>query len=499
MSVTRFKPRLSKLRCNNAACPSIYVRGIDVMPERIDRGFRQTARLAGAGSAGRPVRTRVVPGGRNMQSENSWDDLHLRASGSDVTFGVLGPLEVRANDGLVHVGGPQIRALLALLLVRPGHVMSLSTLVASLWSRDAPPSAERTARTYMSRLRLALAPLAGPTPPGPLIVTAPPGYLLRADPMSVDALLFEELALAGRRALTGDEPQAARSYLCNALRLWRGDAYAEFVDVPVLRAEASRLEELRLSAVENRLQSELNMGLGPDLVAELDGLVAAHPLRERLWVQYLTALYRSGRQAEALSAYQRARALLADELGLEPSVELADTHRRILAQDPKLLPELAGALTASAVLLTAAPRPAAPGSDLERSWPPRRGLDPEPAWVASPRLERLGVEPELPADRAVDSQPIRRWIAPDEGRRPGRPPVGWSQRAPSGLRSALSVIAGVLAQPRVHAVAARAGRVLGSLGRAVARLASALPARVRAWWGWETVDSCRGLSQRSRG
>jgi DNA-binding SARP family transcriptional activator len=265
-------------------------------------------------------------------------DSDFRADETDPVFGALGPLEVRGRDGLLHVGGPQIRTLLALLLARPGQVMSLSTLVSSLWSGDAPPSAERTVRTYMSRLRHALAPIAGRTPSGQLVVATPPGYLLRADPLSVDASRFEQLALAGRHALTRNDPLAARSHLREALALWRGEAYAEFADVPLLRTEASRLEELRLNTVENRMQSELKLGLGSDLVAEMDSLVSSHPLRERLWVQYMIALYRSGRQAEALSAYQRARAYLADELGLEPSGELADTHRKILAHDPELLP-----------------------------------------------------------------------------------------------------------------------------------------------------------------
>ena len=430
-----------------------------------------------------------------MQSDESWDDLDLRASGSDLTFRVLGPLEVRATDGLVHVGGPQIRALLALLLVRPGHVMSLSTLVASLWSSDAPPSAERTARTYMSRLRLALAPLAGRSPAGPLIVTTPPGYLLRADPLSVDAPLFEQLVVAGRRALSRDDPQAARSHLRTALRLWRGDAYAEFADVPVLRAEASRLEELRLSAVENRLQSELVMGLGPDLVAELDGLVTAHPLRERLWVQYMTALYRSGRQAEALAAYQRARALLADELGLEPSVELAETHRRILAQDPKLLPELATVgLTAPAVLLAAASRPAAPGAGEAPAG--TSGAEQRPPGAEQ---RRPGAEPEYPANPPADSQPVFRWaVAEKSGDRPTAP-ADWSDRLPAGVRAALDRLTGVSRRPRVRALVTRLGRVLVSLGRAVARLASAVPPRVRAWWGWDSVEPCHGFSQRSQG
>jgi DNA-binding SARP family transcriptional activator len=383
--------------------------------------------------------------------------------------------------------------------------MSLSTLVASLWSSDAPPSAERTARTYMSRLRLALAPLAGRTPGGSLVVTAPPGYLLRADPMSVDASLFEQLALAGRRALTASDPQAARTYLRKALQLWRGDAYAEFTDVPLLRAEASRLEELRLSAVENHLQSELDMGLGPDLVAELDGLVAAYPLRERLWVQYLTALYRSGRQAEALSAYQRARALLADELGLEPSVELVDTHRRILAQDPKLLPELAGmALTAPAVLLATAPA-AAGGGEAGRDRPGVSRQDAEPDWQDRPgrdQPERHDLPRQAPprqdlplqapprqsaADDAVDPPPVRCRVRPQDCRR-GRPaPADWS-RAPSGMRSTLVVIACVLAQPRIRAVATGLGRILLALARKV----SAVPARVRVRWGRDTVESCQG-------
>jgi DNA-binding SARP family transcriptional activator len=170
-----------------------------------------------------------------MQIDDARDESDLATPGTNPTFSVLGPLEVRTGNGLVHVGGPQIRALLALLLIRPGQVMSLSTLVASLWSSDAPPSAERTARTYISRLRLALAPLTGRAGPGPLIVTAPPGYLLRTDPLSVDSAVFEQLTVAGRRALTRDDPVTARSHLRNALRLWRGDAFAEFADVPLLR------------------------------------------------------------------------------------------------------------------------------------------------------------------------------------------------------------------------------------------------------------------------
>lgn len=415
-----------------------------------------------------------------MQIDDSWDDLDLRTRGSDVTFRVLGPLEVGAGDGLVHVGGPQIRALLALLLVRPGQVISLSTLVASLWSSDAPPSAERTARTYMSRLRLALAPVTGMTAPGSLIVTTPPGYLLRADPLSVDASLFEQLALAGRRALTGNDPVAARSHLRNALRLWRGDAFAEFADVPVLRTEAIRLEELRLSAVENRLQSELRLGMGPDLVAELDGLVSAHPLRERLWVQFMIALYRSGRQAEALSAYQRARALLADELGLEPSVELADTHRRILAQDPKLLPAATAVLSAPSAAATVVPeRPVGPEAAVAA------------AEIGSRRSDVLWVEPYFStAEHPVQAPSAERLVEAEEGRRgPATTSAAWFEQVPADLRPAVAVIAEALAQPCVRAVLGELGRGLVALGRGVARLTSAISTRVRGWSGWGAGES----------
>ncbi|MDQ1745393.1 MAG: hypothetical protein QOE23_3732 [Pseudonocardiales bacterium] len=387
--------------------------------------------------------------------------------GTGLTFGVLGPLEVRARSGLIHVGGPQIRALLALLLIRPGQVMSLSTLVASLWSGDAPPSAERTARTYISRLRMALAPVTGRPDPGPSIVTAPPGYLLRTDPLSVDAPRFEQLAVAGRQALTRNDPVTARSHLCNALRLWRGDAFAEFTDVPLLRAEASRLEEVRLSAVENRLQSELRIGMGPDLVAELDGLVTAHPLRERLWVQLMTALYRSGRQAEALSAYQRARTLLADELGLEPSLELVDTHRRILAQDPKLLPAGGPGIATALRVRTAAPAESA-GSAPTRgpTRQPQPALQPQP--TPQPRPAPAPA-PEAPVSKPVAGTPP---IAPDRRR----------SRLAVRLRPAGTVLARALSRPCVRALARGLGRGLAALGRGALACASVISARVRAWW-----------------
>jgi DNA-binding SARP family transcriptional activator len=411
----------------------------------------------------------------DVQEDNARPEPDPPAPQSGLTFGVLGPLEVRTGHGLIHVGGPQIRALLALLLIRPGQVMSLSTLVASLWSSDAPPSAERTARTYMSRLRLALAPLMGRTDSGPLIVTAPPGYLLRTDRLSVDASVFEELAVTGRQALTRGDPVTARSQLSNALRLWRGDAFAEFPDVPLLRAEASRLEELRLSAVENRLQSELRIGMGPDLVAELNGLVTTHPLRERLWVQYLTALYRSGRQAEALSAYQRARTLLADELGLEPSVELVDTHRRILAQDPKLLP--IGAPGVAALVRERAANPAGAGPSSRD-----RDAEPRPDGRAT-QPDGSTTKPDGPATKP-DAHPV---AAPQRAL-PATPPA-LLQHLPLALRPAAATLVTALSGPSVRAMARQLGRGLALLGRGVAAGASVILTRLCTRWGWRPGES----------
>lgn len=398
----------------------------------------------------------------DAHEDDAREESELRTPGIGLTFGVLGPLEVLAGSRSVHVGGPQIRALLALLLIRPGQVVSLSTLVASLWSGDAPPSAERTARTYISRLRLALTPVIGQAAPGPLIVTAPPGYLLRTDPLSVDSSVFEQLTVAGRRALTRNDPVTARSHLRNALRLWRGDAFAEFPDVALLRAEAGRLEELRLSAVENRLQSELWIGMGPDLVAELDGLVTAHPLRERLWVQFMTALYRSGRQAEALSAYQRARTLLADELGLEPSVDLVDTHRRILAQDPKLLP--AGG---SAIVLDT------------------RGRLSEPAGSAPPTGSDAAAAPEPGCSEPGCSEPDRPLPVYRSGGARHRGPVAWARR----LRLAAAVLEHALSQPCIQLLAGDLSRGLALLGRGLGACASVISTRMRTWWGWRSGKS----------
>ena len=249
---------------------------------------------------------------------------------TDIGFRVLGPSEVIAGDRVVDVGGPRLRTALALLVAEAGHVVSVTALVDGLWGHLTPPDAERTVRTYMSRLRKALSP-AEP------ILTRHPGYVLDIDPDAIDAVRFERLAEAGHRALRASAPEVASERLVAALALWRGVAYGEFGGTPALEAERARLDQMRWKAVQHRIDADLAAGLGQELVAELVELTAAHPGHERLWGQLMTALYRSGRQADALEAFRQARKALAEATGLEPTPALLEIHRQLLAQDPRLL------------------------------------------------------------------------------------------------------------------------------------------------------------------
>jgi DNA-binding SARP family transcriptional activator len=276
-----------------------------------------------------------------------------------VEFGILGPLEVRDGSALVWVPGAKERALLADLLVHAGRVVSADRLVEDLWAEDPPGNPANTLQGRVSALRRAL----GPDGSG-LLVTRLPGYALELDPAQLDAARFERLVeRAGRAA--GDE--AAR-LLREGLGLWRGSALAEFTEQPWAQAEAARLEQLRLAATEALVERRLATGGHAGLVGELEGLVAAHPTRERLRAQLMLALYRSGRQADALEAYQRGRRVLAEELGIDPSPDLQRLQQAILVQDPAL-------------------ETAAPGADRPRHNLPRRltsmvGRDVELAEVA---------------------------------------------------------------------------------------------------------------------
>ena len=251
-------------------------------------------------------------------------------------FRVLGPLEVETDNGPVVLGGQKERLLLAQLLTRPNQVVPVEALVRGLWGEHPPPTAAKTLQSHVVRLRRALEPARARGAAGEVLVTREPGYLLRVTPGALDAARFEELTAAGRRALADGSVEHAGSLLREALGLWRGRAFEEFLDADFGTAESDRLAELRLAALEDRIEAELRLGRHRELVAELEGLVREQPLRERLWAQLMLALYRSGRQADALLAYQRARSVLVEELGIDPGAELRRLHAAILAQDPAL-------------------------------------------------------------------------------------------------------------------------------------------------------------------
>ncbi|MEJ2871449.1 BTAD domain-containing putative transcriptional regulator [Actinomycetospora sp. OC33-EN08] len=244
---------------------------------------------------------------------------------------VLGSLELLTEGEIPPLGGPKPRLLLAALLAHRRRLVPSDRLVAILWENDAPATAVATLQTHLSRLRRVL----HVEPEGPRLETRPPGYRLAVGPDVVDADRFEAGVAAARLHLAGD-PAAARDHVDRALAEWRGPAFAEFAAVDGIRLEAERLEELRVSARELGVDARLACGAHLELVGELEGLVAEHPLRERLWSQLMLALYRSGRPAEALRRAHQLRHLLREELGLDPTAEVRDLETGILTEAPDL-------------------------------------------------------------------------------------------------------------------------------------------------------------------
>ncbi|HJY61899.1 MAG TPA: alpha/beta fold hydrolase, partial [Streptosporangiaceae bacterium] len=247
-------------------------------------------------------------------------------------FGVLGPLEVTAGGQSLALAGARTRAVLALLLVRANQVVSSDRLLEELWPGQPADRATDSLQVRLSELRKALRS-AGEAD---RLATRSPGYLLRVEPGELDALRFEQLAAEGGAALAAGDAATAAQRFDQALGLWRGPALAGLDAVPSARAEAGRLEEQRLAALESRAEALLAGGRHRDLVAELESLTAAHPLRERFWSLRMLALYRAGRQADALRAYRELRDILVAELAIEPGPELRELHARILRQDPAL-------------------------------------------------------------------------------------------------------------------------------------------------------------------
>ena len=248
-------------------------------------------------------------------------------------FRVLGPLEVVDGSRLLDVSGARERALLAVLLVHAGEVVAADRLIEELWSSDIPANPANALQVVVSRVRKALEVTAGPG----RLVTRKPGYLLDVRPDEVDAVRFGRLVAEARRAGPAEQARAA-SLLEEALGLWRGPALAEFAAEGFARDEIARLEEERFRAVEMKAEAQLALGRQAELVGELTALVAAHPLRERLRGQLMLALYRSGRQGDALRVFADGRGVLADELGVDPGPELRELHQRILVQAASLMP-----------------------------------------------------------------------------------------------------------------------------------------------------------------
>ena len=338
---------------------------------------------------------------------------------SKVEFRILGPLEVSVGERLVRLPASRQRALLAILLLTPGEVVSSERLAEGIWGEHAPPSARHLVQVYVSQLRRALDGSAA-------IVTREPGYLADIDPSCVDAQRFERLVAAAHGA---QRPEQAVHAFDRALELWRGPA---LIDTPLEgapRVEVARLDGLRLSAIEQRIDALLSLGRESEALAELERLVEAEPLRERFWAQLMLALYRCGRQSDALAAYQRARHLHVEQLGLELSPALQDLQRAILRHDraliaptvapppaltrdqPRRAPHHRGAvaiallvlvaLTTTALLLrpTHAPRDAA-------SLPPRSVAALNAASGAVDKQMRLTEEPD-----AVTVSANRVWVA----------------------------------------------------------------------------------------
>jgi DNA-binding SARP family transcriptional activator len=243
-------------------------------------------------------------------------------------FRLLGPVEVIVEGRPVPLPAAKPRALLAVLLLDRNRVVSVGRLVEDLWGDEPPETATKALQGYVSQLRKGLG--------ADRLLTKPPGYSLHVEEGELDLDRFEDLVQEGRELLAAGDSKAASKRLAEALELWRGTPFAEFESEPFARDAGARLEDARLAALEERIEADLALGRHARLIPELEELVAREPLRERPRAQLMLALYRSGRQADALELYRRTRESLSAELGIEPSLELQELERRMLQHDPTL-------------------------------------------------------------------------------------------------------------------------------------------------------------------
>lgn len=255
-----------------------------------------------------------------------------------VELRVLGPLEVVESGAGIELGPYKQRVVLAVLLTVPGRVVSMDRLADELWPDEQPDRAIASLQAYVSKLRRLLEPERDRRDRSQILASRAPGWVLQVDPECIDAARFERTAAEGQALAVEGRRAEAATVLTEALALWRGSAYADFGDVRSCRAEAARLEELRLGAFEQLVDCRLDLGDARGVVPELEALVSEHPYRERFWAQLMLALYRSDRQADALRAYGQARERLVEELGVDPGPALRELESRILAQDPLLDP-----------------------------------------------------------------------------------------------------------------------------------------------------------------
>ncbi len=251
-------------------------------------------------------------------------------------FAILGSFEVSDGERKVALGGFKQRATLAVLVLAPNRVVPVDQMVHQLWGEHPPRQATGSLQAYVSNLRRALEPDRAPREPPRILRSEAAGYRLAIDPAAVDAARFEHLAAAGRAHLREGQPRAARDALAESLGLWRGPALGEFRDEPFARIEAAGLEELRADALEGRVAADLALGEHGAVVAELQRLVTEEPLREQLWAHLMVALYRAGRQGDALAAYRQCRQTLDAELGLEPGPRLRALEADVLRQASSL-------------------------------------------------------------------------------------------------------------------------------------------------------------------
>ena len=288
-------------------------------------------------------------------------------------FRILGPVEVDSDGLIVELGGPRERALLARLIMAANHVVGADSLADDLWAGSPPPGYAGTLRVYVSRLRRVLASGAA------ALVTQPPGYRLNVDDSELDAHRFRSLAAAGAAELQEGRPETAARLLDQALALWRGPALADVADQAFAQAYAARLEEDRLAVIVSKLTAELACGRHAAVIGQLDQLVDGHPMREEFWSLRILALYRCGRQADALAAYDRLRAVLADELGIDPGPALRELHQRVLRQAPDLDWRPESATRGRPAARAAEPRSAAKPPGQAAAEPPLPPLPPAPA------------------------------------------------------------------------------------------------------------------------